>query len=326
MTMTARDNKGEHFYNRLKYGALDAIEQSSKSMCSAVFEYESDNQNPYITRNEFNNSNSCRGISHIMVTSKVEDMYIGGCVDAILSCSSIVSDHHLVAADFVFDIPTPPKHISQPTNRIKWGKISNIKVETAYEDDDKQIPTSTILKRNTPHTDEWKENVNIFDEIQKMVGEGSKLDEEVASEFLKEMEDLQQEIFEKSKQISKKDQQNGKIIQRDPRYKQQLENSYRNFKAGILEMAKNLRLISKEDPLDKMDKKIKDKKDFKDTCGDASASGTFTSVLRHGRHLRATAKALQNTAIKVFETSVDEAYKKQLKKMLSSERKKCASK
>jgi hypothetical protein len=252
-----------------------------------------------------------------MVTSKVEDMYIGGCVDAILSCSSIVSDHHLVAADFVFDIPSPPKHISQPTNRIKWGKISNIKVETVYEDDDKQIPASTILTVNTPHTDEWKENVSIFDEIQKLAGEGSKLDEEIASQFLKEMENLQEEIFKKTKLISKKDQQNGKIIQRDPRYKEQLEKSYRKFKSGTLEMAKNLRLISKEDPLDKMDKKIKDKKDFKDICGNASASGTFTSVLRHGRHLRATAKALQNTAQKVFETSVDEAlYKKHLKKMI----------
>ena len=53
ITVTARDNKGRHFYNRLKFGVMDAIEQSPKSMCSVVFEYESDMQNPYITRNEF---------------------------------------------------------------------------------------------------------------------------------------------------------------------------------------------------------------------------------------------------------------------------------
>jgi hypothetical protein len=244
-------------------------------------------------------------------------MYVGGCVDAILSCSSILSDHHLVAADFKFDIPTPPKHISQPTTRIRWGKISKIEVETVYEDDDKQIPTSTILKVNTPHTDEWKENANLFDEIQKMAGEGSKLDEEVASKFLKDMENLQEEIYIKTKMISRKDQQNGTLIERDPRYKAKLEKTYRSFKKGLMEVAKNLKLISKEDPLDKMDKKIKDKKDFTDTCGNASASGTFTSVIQHGRHLRAKAKALQIAAKKVFETSIDEAmYKKHLRKMV----------
>ena len=60
-------------------------------------------------------------------------------------------------------------------------------------------------------------------------------------------------------------------------------------------MAKTLKFVSEEDPLDKMDKKIKDKKDFKDACG-KSSSGTFPSVINHGRYLRATAKALQRTA------------------------------
>ena len=122
ITMTSRDNKGGHYYDRMKFGVLDAIEQSSRSMCSAVYEYESDEQVPYITRNELYKSNSGRGISHIMVTSKVEGMYVGGCVDNILSCSSIVSDHLLVAADLIIDIPTPSKHVSNPTKRIRWGK------------------------------------------------------------------------------------------------------------------------------------------------------------------------------------------------------------
>jgi hypothetical protein len=140
ITTTERDNMGGHFYNRMKCGVMDAIERAEKSMCSAVFEYESDHQNPYITRNEFTNSNSGRGITHIMVSSKIEDMYVGGCVDAILSSSSILSDHHLVAADFIFDIPTPPRHISQPTKRVRWGRISNILVEMTHEDKDKNNP------------------------------------------------------------------------------------------------------------------------------------------------------------------------------------------
>jgi hypothetical protein len=316
ITTTSRDNKGGHYYDRMKFGVLDAIEQSSRSMCSAVFEYESDEKVPYITRNELSNSNSGRGITHIMVTSKVEEMYVGGCVDSIISSTSILSDHHLVAADLLIDIPTQPKHTSQPTRRIKWGKISSIKVEAIYEDDEDSIPTSIIPLRNTPHTDEWREKVNIFQEIQKIAGEGSTLDQEVAEKFLKEMIDLQEEIFKETKLLTKADQKNGQLIERLPSYQNRLEKAYNLFKNGTLEIAKTLKFVSEEDPLDKMDKKIKDKKNFNDICGNTSASGTFTSILKHGRHLRATAKALQRTAKKAINTNVDEAlYKEHMRKM-----------
>ena len=65
-------------------------------------------------------------------------------------------------------------------------------------------------------------------------------------------------------------------------------------------MAKSHKFVSEEDPLEKLDKKIKDKKDCKDVCGNASSSGTFTSVINHARHLRNTAKALQRTAKKAI--------------------------
>ena len=316
ITMTSRDNKGGHSYARMKFGVLDAIDQSSRSMCSAVYEYESDEQSPYITRNELSKSNSGRGITHIMVTSKVEEMYVGGCVDNILSCSSIMSDHHLVAADLIIDIPTPPKHSPNPTKRIRWGKISSIKVEPIYEDDESSLPSSIVPLRNTPHTDEWKAKVAIFQEIQRIAGEGSQLDQDVAETFLNEMTALQEDLRQKSKLLTKADQLNGKLIARHPGYKNRLEKAYRMFKRGTIEMAKTLKFVSEEDPLDKMDKKIKDKKDFKDACGNASSSGTFTSVINHGRHLRAMAKALQQTAKKALATNIDEVlYKDHMRRM-----------
>ena len=196
------------------------------------------------------------------------------------------------------------------------GKISSIKVEPIYEENENSLPSSIVPLRNTPHTDEWKEKLSIFQEIQKIAGEESQLDRDVAEMFLNEMMALQEDLFQKSKLLTKEDQMNGKLIARHHSYKNRLEKAYKMFKRGTIEMAKTLKFVSEEDPLDKMDKKIKDKNDFKDACGNASSSGTFTSVINHGRHLRVTVKALHRTAKKALATSVDEAlYKEHMRKL-----------
>ena len=126
------------------------------------------------------------------------------------------------------------------------------------------------------------------------------MDQVVAEKFLVDMEDLQKELVEQSRKINKAQQLNGKLIARSPKYKKRLDKAYQLFKNGTIEMAKSLKFVSEEDPLVKMDKKIKDKKDFKDLCGNASSSGTLTVIINHARHLRTAAKALQRTAKKAI--------------------------
>ena len=80
--------------------------------------------------------------------------------------------------------------------RYKWGKITKILVELVHDDQDESTPPSIIQKMNTPHTDEWKANAQMYDDIQKVSGEGSALDQEVAQIFLRDMELLQSELIE----------------------------------------------------------------------------------------------------------------------------------
>ena len=60
---------------------------------------------------------------HTFASPKVEDLYIGGCIDKLISSCSIVSDHHIVAADFILDIPSAPAPHGQTVTKCKWEKI-----------------------------------------------------------------------------------------------------------------------------------------------------------------------------------------------------------
>jgi hypothetical protein len=166
ITMTSRDNQGSTRYKRLDFGVLNAIDKGhNNQMTSAVHAYDA--HKSYITRENPSSSNGGRGISHIMTSSAAEDLYVGGCIDPIVSSTSIVSDHHIVAADFILDIPRPPPHTSKPVVRHKWGKLAKILVELIYEQGDESTQPSIILKENTPHTDEWKANVTMYDDIHR---------------------------------------------------------------------------------------------------------------------------------------------------------------
>ena len=179
ITQTKRDNQGGCNYSRLKFGVLNAITNAKKTMASLVFEYEGEEN--YITRKSL--SESTGAISHILASPKVEDLYIGGYIDKLISSFSIISDHHIVAADFILDIPSAPAPHGQPVTKFKWGKISNILVDPVYEREDERIPTTIVPRWNTPHTDNWKENWQLFHDIQELAGEGSENGISVADKF-----------------------------------------------------------------------------------------------------------------------------------------------
>ena len=99
MTTTIKDNAGGTKYKRLEFGILKAITDSNKKMRSAVFEKEGPS---YITRVPLSGAEKGgRGISHIMIDNRMEDRYVGGCIDPLLSKSTCgTADHFIVAAEF----------------------------------------------------------------------------------------------------------------------------------------------------------------------------------------------------------------------------------
>ena len=140
----------------------------------------------------------------MLASPKVQDLHIGGCIGKLVSSCSIVSDHHKIAADFFLDIPSATAPHGQPITKFKWGKIINILVDPIYEREDESIPTTIAPRWNSPHTDNWKENWKLYHDIQELAGEGSENGISVADKVLKDMELLQAELIQASKQLSKK--------------------------------------------------------------------------------------------------------------------------
>ena len=81
---TARDNLGGVYYNPPTHGILNAIRTSNRQMISVIREHE--NHVSFITRESLGESKSDRGISHILVDPRIDDMYVGGCVPSYYCC------------------------------------------------------------------------------------------------------------------------------------------------------------------------------------------------------------------------------------------------
>jgi hypothetical protein len=186
------------------------------------------------------------------------------------------------------------------------GQNTKIRVDLETDDQDESTHPSIILRTKTPHTDDWKANVKMYDDIQEISKEGSELDRQVADVFLRDMELLQSELIEESKKITTDEQKKGILIERKLEYKNRLEKGYSLFKKGLEEIATLVKIKTEEDPLERMSKKIKEAKSFTDVCGDRRANINFTSIIKHAQQLRATAKTLQRMANKAFSTKIDE--------------------
>ena len=89
----------------------------------------------HFARESLGDSRSGRGISHILVDSRIEDMYMGGCVDNLLVSGAFFTDHHIVAADFAYDMKDIYLQDREPTERSKWGRLVNILLELTSSPD-----------------------------------------------------------------------------------------------------------------------------------------------------------------------------------------------
>ena len=100
-----------------------------------------------------------------MVDRNMEEMYVEGCVDPILSATSCgTTYHHIVAADFDIGANNFNLYERTPITRYKWGTIS--KIIMSYGDIDEETGEPKLcLKTDTPHTDEWRSNCELYTKI-----------------------------------------------------------------------------------------------------------------------------------------------------------------
>ena len=123
----------------------------------------------YITRESLSSSIGGRGISHIMGTEHIEEIYMGGCIDPIVSACSINTDHHIVAADFDFSFKSRIPSVSIKEEKYHWNRISKILVdmEKPISLDQQEVP-EIIFRESTARTSQYLQNQDLFEDLQKL--------------------------------------------------------------------------------------------------------------------------------------------------------------
>jgi hypothetical protein len=209
ITRTARDNQGSYNRKQLEYGMLKACAH----MISMVRNYNA--LISYITRESLSSSIGGRGISHIMGTESIEEIYMGGCVDPIVSACSINTDHHIVAADFNFSFKSRIPSASVKEERYHWNRISKILVdmENPISSNQQEAPSITF-RESTARTSQYLQNQDLFEDLQAITGEGSELENLIAIPFLEEMIQIRTVLVHESKKLSKEEQEGGILIAR----------------------------------------------------------------------------------------------------------------
>ena len=294
ISTTRRDNQGGLKYDLLKDGVLQAIHDSRKDMISIVCDYEG--QEKYITRESLGDSKGGRGISHIMVDTRMEEMYVGGCVDKIIASTAFPTDHHIVAADFAFDIDNILLQERIPVEKFKWGEISNILMEIICSED--ETDPTIRPKQDTPHTAEWERKMDLFNDLEDELDK--KPEVQAAAEcFFNKMNNLKLKMIEASTKLTMAEQHKGKLIDRLPIYKTTLEDEWEIFMPSLKKAATNLGLRTEREPTGKLKNNIATYKNPNDLSGNLQSVATFTSIIGNTRYLRATGKALQRLGRKV---------------------------
>ena len=264
-------------------------------MISVIREYE--NHDSYITRESLGESKSGRGISHILVDPSIDDMYVGGCVDKIVASGAFSTDHHIIAADFAFNMEDIHLQNGDPIERFKWGRMANILMElipTTKPD----IPPALQPKHDTPHTAEWEQNLQLYQDLHHLLENDIELCA-AAESFHCQMLSLQQTPISASAQLTPDEQGNCALIKRDPHYKSSLEDAWDAFMTSLKKAATKLGLRSEDDPIERLKENINTYRNPNDLVGKHRSVATFTSIIGHARYLRATYKALDRLGKKI---------------------------
>jgi hypothetical protein len=217
-------------------------------MVSLVYKYEGIES--YITRESLSTtSTSGRGISHIFATLDAEMLYVGGCIDPIVSATSINTDHHIVAADFDFNL----QHRTQEREanseyKYKWNTVANILVTPSGRLADAKNPPDINFKLDTPRTECFRTHRDLFDRIQNLTCEGSELDTQYAEPFWQDMHQLQSDLRAASSQLLHSQQNDGILVARKKEYKEKLESSILQIFEGLQTLMTLLKLKKADNP------------------------------------------------------------------------------
>jgi hypothetical protein len=286
-------------------------------MTSLVYKYEGIYS--YITRESLSvTSTSGRGISHIFATPDAEMLYVGGCIDPIVSATSINTDHHIVVADFDFNL----KHRTQEREaksdyNYQWGTVANILVAPSGNLADAKCPPTINLKLDTPRTELFRINRDLFDRIQNLTEEGSELNTKYAEPFWQDIQQLQFDLKAASSQLHLSQQNDGILVPRKDEYKMQLDSSVLHIMEGLQTLMTLLKLKKADNPNGRVAANINRVKRWKDDIKKDRANITFSKAIHFFDIAIANSKALRRTAGKILLLSPDTlGYKTQMKQVL----------
>ena len=116
---------------------------------------------------------SQKGVVVSLISSPTPTPKISTLVASSINCKLVASgefptDHHIVAADFAFDMDNIILQERTPVERFKWGRLSKILLDLATSHDPDSAPTLKP-KRDTPHTAEWEENLQLYQDLHHLL-------------------------------------------------------------------------------------------------------------------------------------------------------------
>ena len=80
----------------------------------------------------------------------------------------VVASHHIIAADFAFNMEDIHLQNGDPIDRFKWGRLANILMEL-IPTTKSGIPPTLQPKHDTPHTAEWEQNMQLFQDLHHLL-------------------------------------------------------------------------------------------------------------------------------------------------------------
>ena len=148
-----------------------------------------------------------------MGTEHIEEIYMGGCIDPIVSACSINTDHHIAAADFDLSFKSRIPSVSIKEEKYHWNRISKILVdmEKPISLDQQEAPEITF-RESTARTSQYLQNQDLFEDLQKLTGKGSEMETLIAIPFLEEMNHIRTTLVDESKKLTREEQEKGILI------------------------------------------------------------------------------------------------------------------
>jgi hypothetical protein len=235
-----------------------------------------------------------------MGTESIQEIYMGGCVDPIVSACSINTDHHIVAADFDFSFKSRIPSTSIKEEKYHWNRISKILVdmERPISSDQQEAPEITF-RESTARTSQYLQNQDLFEDLRAITREDSELESLIAVPFLEEMILIRGMLVAESKKLTREEQEKGNLIARRKEVKTRCNNEMIKYWDGLKTAMCQIKLRKMVDPVGQIQKNIENILNRKDEIEKDASVKSITHLIERINRAMANSKKLRRTTKKI---------------------------